>query len=501
MNIARLCLLLCAVALVACNPAPLEQDGSIGPWPNPEGAAAQLSNDEYNSLTPEQQYQVANKLLGTLYKGVSPDEFFDLTWGMENPKVVGGRSLIAETANQLNRRLVKKDAYVNRIAARHNFSDDPRKATAEPLAEIWEFPISRDQFEAWMAYTLANTILFSPAQEIDSADYVDVHNVYNGLISALAKDASIRDIVYAHMISDANWRRFRSPEDNTREMIEIFLGLFDRDADVPKASIACQNWSITNGDGGYKKIVDIQNENTVPQQVLGQWVTTCEDFYRVIAGHPLLIPRITTVLVDHFFPKHPADKRAALVQSIVDTDPVRFHDIFAAIIFSREYLLNNEKPNSLEETFLNIAQRTHWKPDSDFFSDITNSSLNADGTLLKMNQPAMSLKLGRWKDQPLDTLSFAHYHKAVREGLLVSNNRSGSRDAAFVDAADFLGTQDFIDYVFLSVTGRKATEEELTQLKAIFGAENANDDKKKQVAIMMDYLSRLPEIYFQNAVK
>lgn len=91
------------------------------------------------------------------------------------------------------------------------------------------------------------------------------------------------------MISQENWRRFRSPEDNTREMIEIFLGLFDQDAEVPKASIACKNWSLTDDEQGYQLVIGF-DENTEPQEVLGAAILSCYDFYQAVAQHPLLIP-------------------------------------------------------------------------------------------------------------------------------------------------------------------------------------------------------------------
>jgi hypothetical protein len=86
------------------------------------------------------------------------------------------------------------------------------------------------------------------------------------------------------MISQENWRRFRSPEDNTREMMEIFLRRF-KDEEVPKAALACKNWSLTGQDQGYQFVIDF-DENTEPQNTLDTNVTTSWDFYRAIAEHP-----------------------------------------------------------------------------------------------------------------------------------------------------------------------------------------------------------------------
>lgn len=493
-----------ALALVACSADKLQQESEAGPWASPEGAAARLTGAEYSALPPEQQFHVANKLAGTLFKGVPASQFFDLSAGVETLQVDGGADYVNKTAVQLGQRLKNPTAFVDRFKARYSF-EESRRATAEPLAAIFEYPISRDQFELWAAYTLANTILFSPAEEIDSASYVDVANVHDGLVKALRENATIREIIFAHMVSEANWRRFRSPEDNTREMIEIYLGLFDRDEDVPRASIACKNWYITDDEEGYQLKRDVLEENRVPQKVLDQWVTTCEDFFRLVAGHPLVIPRMVTVLVDHFFPNFSAEQRAALVQSIAATQPERFQDIFAAIILSREYLLNNERPQSLEETLFNVAGRLQWTPRRGFFSALTNPDPAAVATLHNMKQPAMSLKLGRWKDQPMDSLSFAHYHRALREQVLIDiranvlDKGDGGWSLEVVRAADFMPKKDFVQYLFLSVLSRKASEQELATLTEIIAEAKAEAKPEDTALIVFDYISRLPELYYLTA--
>jgi len=502
------------VSLLACKASNLEEDTQTS-YENPTGAAERFSDAEFNSLPPLQQYQVANKLKATFYKGIKADEFFDLTAGTENLKTKSQQNLISNTANNLKQHLRNKEAYVARLESRFVFTrrDNDTKAaehkpSAEPLATIHLFPESRDLMESWMAYTLANTILFSPAAEIDSASYIDVQNIYSGLTDAMNSGKTIREIIFTHMKSEANWRRFRSPEDNTREMIEIYLGLFDRDEDVPKASLACKDWSITDDEDGYQLQTDKLKENREPQYVLDQWVTSCEDFYQVVASHPLVIPRITTVLVDKFFPDASSEKRAALVQSIANTNPSHFFDIFTAIIFSREYLLNSQKPKNLEETFFNLAERIHWEADKRFFYYLTDPDQGASfPTLHKMKQPAMTLKLGRWMTQPLDSLSFAYYHEAIREQLLIKRKTESFRSdrrgwtTEYLKAADFLEKDQFINYLFISVLARKTTDDELSQLNTIISEGGHEKDFNAIAMIILDYLSRLPELYYFRAVK
>jgi len=488
------------IGLVGCQ-AELQDEEGQDNLTRANGAAKSLTEAEYDALPPESQYRVANKLAATLYKGIPASEFFDFGRGINNLKVDGGENYLTEIREGLSERVVNKEYYTNAIKARHNLTNDSRQIRGEPLATIREYPISRELFEAWMAYTLANTILFSPAEEIDSADHVDVQRIYDGLIKAMSEDASIRDIILAHQKSQANWRRFRSPEDNVREMIEIYLGLFDRDTDVPLAAIACKNWSLTDDDDGYQLVIDHSEANTEPQLVLGQYVTSCEDFYELIASHPLVIPRITTFLVDRFFSTFSSAKRAAIVQDIVATNPVRFHDIFLPIIFSKEYLLNNEKPKSFEETFFNLAERTQWVNTTGFLNGLLSTDLGGtEPNLSKMGQPAMRLKLGRFKDQPLDSLSFATYHQAVRDKILARTTTNwGSWGSNFTSSGDYFELEDYIQYIFISVTSRKASQQELETLVNVIEAENETS-RTNQTRIVMDYISRLPEIYFYNAV-
>ncbi|HFE39483.1 MAG TPA: hypothetical protein ENK06_13895 [Gammaproteobacteria bacterium] len=493
-------LLLPAVALlISCSASDLQLDEEKSNERLPVGAAKPLSNDTFKKLSVEQQYQVANKLAGTLYKGVTLEDFFDLSAGGDF-KVGDGKNFLAKMRAELKKPVQNKAVYSNVIELRHGLNET-RKPTAIPLATIKELPISRDLFEAWMAYTLANTILFSPAEEIDSADYIDVHRVYSGLIKAMSEGQSIRDIILAHMKSQANWRRFRSPEDNTREMIEIYLGLFDRDEDVPKASIACKNWYLADDSGNYELIIDELNENVEPQYVLGQWVTSCTDFYEVVANHPLVIPRMVTFLVDVFFPNLSGEKRSALMMDIVATNPETFSEIFLAIIFSEEYLLRNERAKNFEETFFNLAERVKWNNERRFLDELTNPASNTPN-LHKMKQPAMALKLGRFKDQPLDSLSFAYYHTAVRELLLVqADNRWGRWGSEFVDQGDYFGKDEFVSYLFMALIARKPSSEELAKIKEIIVNTENESNRSEQTRLVFDYISRLPELYYYSAIE
>lgn len=287
-----------------CTPeVPQSSQKNESPNIRASGAAAKLSDSEYNALSNEQKYAVANKLMGTLYKGVPVSDFFNIEGGLENPALKSESSFLDEAEAALSSPLEDKAVYLARIEEKYLF-DEVRKPMEYPLAALFEFPVSRDYFHRWIAYWLANSILFSPALENDSVDYTDIQDIQFRLVKMMEEGKSIREIVYDHMISQENWRRFRSPEDNTREMIEIFLGRFNQDTEVPKASIACKNWFLTDDEQGYQLVIGF-DENTEPQQVLGATLLSCYDFYQVVAQHPLLIPRIASVLVDGFFVGYP----------------------------------------------------------------------------------------------------------------------------------------------------------------------------------------------------
>ena len=105
--------------------------------------------------------------------------------------------------------------------------------------------------------------------------------------------------------------------------------------------------------------------NTEPQLILGtNYITTCDDLYDVIAGHPLLIPRVTEAIFNYFVEvtNDNLDYRQQFINSIVASGPETFEDIFTAIIFSREYLLNIERPKSFEENLMSLLDTSSGIP-------------------------------------------------------------------------------------------------------------------------------------------
>ncbi len=139
--------------------------------------------------------------------------------------------------------------------------------------------------------------MFSPSYELDSVHQANVSTVYNHLLEMLENGYGVRYFTYDHMISEDNWRRFRSPEDNSREMLEIYL-LDNDDSLVPLASQALKNWRL-NSDGDTLEIG--LDDNTKPISIFNTTVYTGEDFYTELTKYKEFIPGITRRLVNYFF--------------------------------------------------------------------------------------------------------------------------------------------------------------------------------------------------------
>lgn len=465
-----------------------------------------ITEGEYNSLSVEQKYALSNRLMSALYKGVPARAFFDLSKGMGAPSLKSEENYVSSVEAALAKPLVDKEVYLQKINDRYSF-DSSMKSKQYPLAMLFEYPVSKELFDGWMTYRLANTILFSPAEELDSTDYTDIQRVFDRLMEMIGKDSSIEEIVYTHMNSQENWRRFRSPEDNTREMLEIYLKKY-MDEDVPKAAVACKNWYLSDKSQGYQLMRSV-NQNTKSMELLDTIITTCDDFYAAVSKHSSLVPAVVSTIVDHFFASYDANRKKAITDQIVATNPTTFRQVFKTILFSREYLISNERPKTFEEAFFNIAANVDWYANSSFFQDLNKPStvFSPIERLSDMKQDSMSYKLGRLAAVPLDSLSFSYYHRSIRSRLLTDrkvdqlNTGDGGWQTAFIDVP--LKGDDFIQYLFLSTLSRKASPREISIINGVLvsqGHDNENN-KMEQAVVILDYVSRLSELYAFSAVK
>jgi hypothetical protein len=512
------------------------------------GTAAALSQGEFNSLPAEQQYMVANKLLGTMFRGVSVEDYFDMNAGMANLQPKSSTFLEdtkkALATNMSNAEVLAYDTIIDGLDeegnpdpdnAKYRFDtrsdlESNRRSKQLPLARIKEYPISRDMYVHWMAYVLINTIMFSPAEEMESTDYTDIQNMYRFLVTNIDEGTPIRQIIRSNLPSLARWRVSRSPENHALEAYELYLGLFETEEDSYRGGIACKDLYLTSEADGYL-IRRTDYPNTEPQLILGtNYITDCDDLYDVIAAHPLLMPRVTEAILNYFVTVNAdnLDYRQQFISSIVASGPETFEDIFNAIIFSREYLLNIERPKSFEENLMPLLDTLKWDPaanagdvDESIFRRMTE--FDSQMRLSGMGWDTMTYKIGRIPQVPLDGLSFANYHKALREKLLLNDcsyeggcNAAGEgllfdENDALLPSVEQMLPEDYVDYLFLSALQRKATTVEKTDLLALFatlshtldvdGVIEVRSDRHDDIArITFDYISRLPEQYYFRAV-
>ncbi len=485
----------------------------------------QLDNNDFNKLNDEQKLQVADKLLSTLFFGYPLKTLED--------KIDSGNFI---TDIQSSLKSVKNDTVEleNYISNKEKF--DTRSGVTKILTRFYAMKELDSLFlKNWTAYILSQTIMFSPAVELDSAQEPNIDRVYNRLVKSLAEENTMQYMTYIHMMSDDNWRRFRSPEDNGREMLEIFLLDMD-DTHVPIAAKALQNWRLDKAS--YTLVVGL-DDNAKPLELFGTTIYNGEDFYRELAKSDQFTKGATTRLVDFFFTDTDADKKGEIIDSIVSSTPKTWQDILIQIIFSKEYLINTSRAKSAEEAFFSLTKKMDYKHRSSTFYNLKNA-------LNLMNQASMKYKLGKLNRVPLDTLSFAYYHKFIRDSMLRDKSnpeylddyttwrRDGWSDS-FIDYKNFnydtnnaiASLNSLIDFIFKTTISRAPTTEELLLFqehmirdsngKKVFHYafdmfRTYEDDAQKQketrasykanIAILiLDYISRLDTIYMQERVK
>jgi hypothetical protein len=527
------------------------------------GFAAPLSQSEFNSLPAEKQYQVASKLYGTFFRGISAEDFFDFSNGVSNlvPKNSQFLQDVRNDLNNISQSQAIQDANTliegldaegnpDESLAKYTFDDDTdadenEKAMQIPLARIKEYPIGRELYVQWMAYFLSNTIMYSPAIEMESTDTIDAANMFSFLSSSVRDKKSIREMVRSNLPSLKRWRVSRSAENHALEAYELYLGLFETEIDSVKGGTACKDVYLTDDDSGYV-VSSTGVPNTEPQLILGNYfITTCTDLYDVIAGHPLIIPRAIEVIVNYLYSGRSREDRVALIASIQNGGVETYEEIFTAILFSKEYLLNTERPRSFEESFMPLLDSLKWNPaatngfvDERIFEFIASGTVDPRGfggsNILYLGNKgwhSMSLKIGRLPDVPFDALSFANYHQSVREHLflnlgsyqgslsdrpgLIYKGEGDDADADLRDVIAQLNLTDYIHFLFLNGMQRKASAAEIDALIIVFDnaslleddingnkivrPNTSNNHHNNIAGITFDYISRLPEFYYFRA--
>ncbi len=468
-----------------------------------------LSDSKFYALTSAQQEIVADKLLSTLYFGMPRADIRTLIDSGKFVKTL--QDMILKSTNNLD----EAETRLNDSGDDGEFyySDYPTgaKEVAKILARFYVLQeLDKEYIHYWSAYVLTSTIMFSPAYELESSHAPNIERVYSFLVRAFRDEYSLKYTTFLHMISDDNWRRFRSPEDNGREMMEIFLQDFD-DTKVPLAGKALKNWHL---DSDNDTLVIGLDENVEPLKLFGTEIVDGFDFYRAVVLSSDLTKQVSARLVDIYFPTFTQEQKTAIVSNIVASNPNTWQDILLQIVFSQKYLLESDKPKSAEELFFSVSKKIHFKHRRAFFNNFADN-------LNDMNQASMKYKLGRYVEVPLDTQSFITYHKAVRENLFISSYNdwsSGWVDEQLLADEIFEGISSYehatileklIEHLFMSVLARPATAQERELLKnhmltkegtynapfRIFRDDRSLNERRYAAIIILDYISRLEQNY------
>ncbi|WP_457597545.1 hypothetical protein [Hydrogenimonas sp.] len=474
-----------------------------------------LDDDAFNALSDEAKIYVAKKLYSTLYKGEDINAI--------RSEIDSGRfiSLFKERLDKDGEqpelgKIIEPDEEL--------FRDDTGGGDAIPRkkGEALEVVISRllfthldKRFYAdWMAYELDQTILFSPAWEVDSVRFYArfILSNFDRLRNDIYENKSIRTIVRSHMVSVENWSRFRSPEDNGREMLEIWLQDFD-DTHVPIAAVPLQNWKFYSYyERPYQKYVFSQGvgdeNNTDTVALFGATLRTGKDFYDMVVSHPDFLPTIVERIVGRFFPTFDAERKQAIAEAILDDEPRTFKDIFDRILFSREYLLESDRVKSVEETMMSLIDTFDFKLEQ---TGIIRSFISNVG---RMNQATMTYKLGREDSVPVDTISMNEYHKFIRNAILINSDESdtyptdeGINYGQVSERYDRSDLKSFLDGIFMDALGRHISAKEYDVLggfyreSKIFGDLASASSRSFMVAATLDYISRLSELYQYRKVE
>ncbi len=492
-----------------------------------------LSDSDFNGLSTEQKYSVAVKLYATLFYGTGFDGL--------NGSIESGR-FISQTRQMFDRKTSDSEIVsVEKMVEEYDYGNGTRKMLAHMYARLYHMKPGSAFMNRWAAYVLTQTILFSPAYELDTVYGVDAENVYTSLVMDFDQGLSLKWSTFLHMMSDENWRRFRSPEDNGREMMEIFLEDFN-DAHVPLAAKTLKNLRL---DEDSNTLVMNLNVNTEPITNLfpDMEIVDATDFYSAIVKHPDFLPTISSRLVEIYFPNFSEAKKRDIVEKLVASNPTSWVDLLKEIVYSKAYLLESRKPRSFEESFFAVAKAIGWNPHRHSFYNIARNLEN-------MHQASMRYKLGRKVETPLDSQSFAWFHKTIRENVMINSENNSSfkswddgwpRDGIFADMPEELFSDTELDdkdewkvneqrraeyivtHLFVPVAGRSPKSEEMEFLTSLidrddynatsfrnfggydlYGNNKPEDDLRERgyfAALVLDYLSRVSSVYEFEEVK
>lgn len=441
-----------------------------------------LSDSEFNALSPTDKLMVAEKLLATLFYGMEYTELESI--------IAGGKFMttLQEMVKKRESNLADVDAKINDPVLYKSCL-----CTMKTFSNLFHLTMGQAFINRWSAYVLNQTILFSPAYELDTVSTENICNVNAKLINYADKHYSMRFTTLAHMISEDNWRRFRSPEDNGREMLEIYMLDFN-DSHVPISAKALQNWYLSGNDNTL--VVDT-NVNRDPLSLFGTTIYDGFDFYSELVKTDRFVQSVTKRLVSIYFPNYSESERERVVNAIVTSQPETFQDILLQIVFSKEYLFYAQRYMSVEERFLSLVKKFDIRGEGYYYFVYVRKAFEA------MKQAAMQYKLGREDTVPMDTYSVASYKSFIRGKMLddapdINNDWGWNRDNVIYNyQGSITNISGYIDHLFAITIQRQPTaEEKQVLLETIDTITNQRDI----AFIVFSYIVRLSEFYRMDTI-
>ena len=500
----------------------------------------QMEDSTFNGLDQKKKYIVAEKLLNSM--------FFSYPY-FELKKRIESGTFLSDINKQLLLSLNSMDEVEERIHNSNRYYQDEYRSDVLILSRFFEMSkLDKHFYNHWVSYMLTQTILFSPAVELGTVAESDIYGIYNRLYQLQESEVGMRYATFLHMKSNENWRRFRSPEDNGREMLEIYA-LDTNDTHVPFVAQALQNWHLSRDK---ETLVVGLNKNQEPLTLMDDMkFKSGIEFYAALSNSKAFTKGITTRLVNFMFTTTEASKKDKIINSIIASKPETWSDILKQILFSEEYLLHTSRAKSIEETTFSLMKKLSYNSDYYTFNTLRNN-------MLSMGQAAMRYKLGKLTRVPMDNISFATYQKSLRDNIFrtwsrdmpnswnpnnsdethnssyfmktyKSSYRKGISSKYFMSSNNYkvvdnvVETQaNYIQYIFNAILNRNPSNDELEMFSnhingtseqwfsTYLNYVNVDHDYQEYVRyqgryyiqyMVFEYILRLDELYFYKEVK
>lgn len=462
-----------------------------------------LSDATLATLTPTQQLNVAHKLLFTLYKSQPLSTTKQLL--AQKKFLATMRETVHEKRPQPLTQFIKRDTLPIIHDGRDPLHAKYASIIQEIHSELYFTALDAHYFTLWTSYTLMQTILFSSSSEVDSVYPFPemILTKYRALNRQIEAHQTIAQIVNAHMKSVQNWARFRSPEDNAREMLEIWLHDYE-DADVPLGAQALSHCFFKVRYGHITRYDFSCSAKATNAVVLrGKTLKSADDFFSMIVRDKNFLPTLSLRLINYFFPEMSQKNREALHKELVKMQPKTFTQLFEIILFSQAYLLDNSRYKRFEELLFPLLQTLHFKlddPRNRRFIFMRLKGLNAS------NQPAFAYKLGRPDAVPTDSVSLNAVQQYVRNIMLFNAQpaklmkkypiaHNGWDIDAFCEREKKLEREDYISHLLELFIARPLLKQERLTIDALFSEQYPFVYCKELTLATLDYLSYLEEFY------